>query len=136
MTFGEKVLIMANVKMGTRTLRDDINIRLMHTPGCHSWKEALEVLEEAMTAVGIKSTISINIIETDEDAAQFKFVGSPSIQINGEDVSFASLKDKDSLSKKVTQYKAASCRPYFYGGKAYDYPPREMIVNALMKHIR
>ncbi len=106
---------------------NDIEIRLMHTPGCHSWKDALEVLEEAMAEVGIKSTISINIIETDDEAAQFKFVGSPSIHINGEDV--------DALSKKITQYRASSCRPYFYEGRSYDCPPKEMIVSALLKHI-
>lgn len=111
----------------TPKIRNDVNIRLMHTPGCHSWREALNALEEAMAAVGIKSTISINVIENDEDAAQFKFVGSPSIHINGEDI--------DTLSKKVTQYKAASCRPYFYEGRPYDYPPKEMIVSALLKHI-
>ncbi len=107
---------------------DSLNIRLMHVPGCHSWKDALDVLEEAMVEAGIKSTISINIIETDEEAAQFKFVGSPSIHINGEDV--------DALSKKITQYRASSCRPYFYEGRSYDYPPKEMIVSALLKHIR
>ncbi|HHT9161927.1 MAG TPA: DF family (seleno)protein [Candidatus Brocadiia bacterium] len=109
-------------------MRNDIDIRLMHTPGCHSWKDALKVLEEAMAEVGIKSTISVNIIETDEDAVQFKFVGSPTIQINGEDV--------DASSKRVTQYKAASCRLYFYEGRSYDYPPKEMIINALLRHIR
>lgn len=108
--------------------RNDINIRLMHVPGCHSWKDAIGVLEEAMAVIGIKATISVNVIETDEDAVQFKFVGSPSIRINGEDV--------DTLPKKVSQYKAASCRPYFYEGRSYDYPPKEMIISALLKHIR
>jgi hypothetical protein len=53
----------------------------------------------------------------------YRFFGSPTVQVNGEDV--------DPKAKMVTKYGMSSCRPYFWNGKSYDYPPKEMIMEAL-----
>ena len=78
-----------------------------------------------MKEVGIKDKIDIFVIKTQKDAEKHKFSGSPTIKINGEDM--------DTMAKKVTAHSPASCRPYFCKAKFYDYPPREMIMEALLQ---
>ncbi len=102
-----------------------MKIEFLHTGNCHVWQKTLPLLEEALKELGIKEKISVTVIKTQKDAERHKFSGSPAIKLNGKDI--------DSLAKKVTKYSAASCRPYFYKGKFYDYPPKEMIIAALRK---
>jgi len=105
-----------------------MKIEFLHTEDCHVWQKTLPLLKEAMKEDGIKDTIDVFVIKTQKDAQKHKFSGSPTIKINGEDI--------DPMAKKVTRYSPASCRPYFYKGKFYDYPPKEMILEALQRAMK
>jgi len=102
-----------------------MKIEFLHTEDCHVWRKALPLLEEVMKEVGIKDKIDVITIKTQQDAEKHKFSGSPTIKINSEDI--------DPMAKKVTKYSPASCRPYFYKGKFHDYPPKEIIIEALQQ---
>jgi hypothetical protein len=62
-----------------------MEINLLYFDGCPSWKRAMENLQTA--AKDEKMEISINLIEvkSDQDAAEIRFLGSPSFQVKGED---------------------------------------------------
>lgn len=100
-----------------------MKIEFLHTESCHVWQKALPLLEESVKELGLAEEIEVTTIRTQKDAETHKFSGSPAIKINGKDI--------DPLAEKITKYSPASCRPYFYRGKFYDYPPREMILEAL-----
>lgn len=100
-----------------------MKVQLFHTVDCHAWKESLSVLEEALNEVQEEVRIEVILIENSDQAKRFKFLGSPTIYINEKDV--------DPGAEKATNFAVAACRPYFYKGKSYDYPPREMILKAL-----
>lgn len=102
-----------------------MKIEFLHTKDCHVWQKALPLLEEAVKELGIKEKIVTLVIKTQKDAQKHKFSGSPTIKLNDEDI--------DPMAKKVKKYSAASCRPYFYKGKFYDYPPKEMILESLRR---
>lgn len=100
-----------------------MTIQLLHTVDCHAWKDALVILEQALKEAGQGVRFEVVLIETPQDAQKFKFLGSPTIMVNGIDV--------DPRARNVTSFAVAACRPYFYNGKSHDYPPKEMIIEAL-----
>jgi hypothetical protein len=62
-----------------------MQIDLLYFDGCPSWQPGLENLKAALAAEGIEAEIRMVKVETDEDAARLKFLGSPSFQVNGAD---------------------------------------------------
>jgi hypothetical protein len=54
---------------------------------CPSWERALEDLREAMREGGLDpEAIELIEIDTDSDASRERFVGSPTIRVDGRDV--------------------------------------------------
>ena len=98
-------------------------IKLLHTEGCHAYHQAFDELEKALKEKGLPVQFEVILISSEEEAKEHKFFGSPTIQINGVDV--------DPKAKMVTKYGVSSCRPYFWEGKSYDYPPKEIILEVL-----
>lgn len=98
-------------------------IRLLHTEGCHAYHQAFDEIEKALKEKGLPVQFEAMLITSEEEANKYKFFGSPAIQVDGEDV--------DPKAKMVTKYGISSCRPYFWEGKSYDYPPQEMIMKTL-----
>ena len=62
-----------------------MQIDLLYFDGCPSWEGALENLKAALQAENAQAEIRLIKIEDDEQAAQLKFLGSPSFRVNGED---------------------------------------------------
>jgi hypothetical protein len=58
------------------------------------------------------------------DAEIWGFIGSPTIQINGQDL--------EPEVDKETPYQG-HCRVYIYNGKPFEFPPKEMIREALKR---
>ncbi len=54
---------------------------------CPSWEEALAILREEAEAIGIdQEVIRVREVRTDRDADRERFVGSPTIRIDGRDI--------------------------------------------------
>ena len=102
-----------------------MEIELLHTTDCHIWKESLKVLKDTLKNKGLEAEVKLTLIESQEQARERKFSGSPQINIDGKDV--------DPMSEKITSYNMSCCRQYFYKGKHSEYPPEEMILQALSK---
>lgn len=98
-------------------------IKLIHTEDCHAYHQALDEIEKALKEKELPVQFEVILITCEEEAKEYKFFGSPTIQVNGEDV--------DPKAKMVTKFSMSSCRPYLWKGKPYDYPPKEMIMEAL-----
>ncbi|MEE8120871.1 MAG: hypothetical protein V3T55_05050 [Anaerolineales bacterium] len=62
------------------------NIDLFYFDGCPSWRNALTELELALKSLGLSRVIKLVHIVTDADARVNRFVGSPTIRIDGEDL--------------------------------------------------
>lgn len=62
-----------------------MKIKLLYFDGCPSWLEGLENLKTALARSEITAEIHLIRVENDAQAAELKFLGSPSFQVNGED---------------------------------------------------
>lgn len=100
-----------------------MKIQLLHTNECHAWQEAEKQLKEALKEANLSLEYEVILVSSPEQAQSLRFSGSPQITIDGQDV--------DPLAKNAKIFSIQSCRPYFYQGKSYDYPPKEMILEKL-----
>jgi hypothetical protein len=63
-----------------------MDVEFLYYDGCPSHDDALSRLKMVLTREGIDAHISVIKIETEEEAREFRFVGSPTIRIEGRDI--------------------------------------------------
>ena len=61
-------------------------VEILYFDDCPSWVDAQSLLEQVLREAGRSPQIELIRVETQEEAEQNKFVGSPTIRINGEDL--------------------------------------------------
>ena len=61
-------------------------VELFYFEGCPSWEQALQNLEEALRLEGLTLPVSRVLVPSAEDAQTKRFLGSPTIRVDGEDV--------------------------------------------------
>ncbi|AST58326.1 DUF2703 domain-containing protein [Thermoanaerobacterium thermosaccharolyticum] len=98
-----------------------MQIRFLYFEGCPNSEPALNLLKEVLNEKGIKGEIELIEIESEEDAYRYKFLGSPSIYINGEDIEKERRNDEPLYG----------CRVYKTIDGYSGIPSREMILYAI-----
>lgn len=102
-----------------------LTIQVLHNKECTFWQQAWEMLEHMIAERKLDAKLEEVLVSNDGQAAAHRFAGSPQVMINGEDI--------DPEARRMTRFHALGCRPYFYKGTHHDYPPREMIEEALQR---
>lgn len=95
-----------------------------YTPECPA-DEFLRELREALSGTEVPYEVEEVILASDEEAAEHKVLGVPTVRINGIDV------DPNFEDKGI--YRAACSRIYKWEGRMYNYPPSEMLLEALRR---
>lgn len=104
-----------------------MNIRFLYYEDCPSHDKALERLQAVLAQEDIQSTVEVIKIETDEQAQEFQFVGSPTILINGEDID----------PPPANAYYSLTCRAYrLENGRVSPLPSPQMIRRKLQQTIQ
>ncbi len=99
-----------------------MQIRFLYYEDCPSHDVALERLQGVMAEEGIEADIEIVKVETDEQAHALRFVGSPTILIDGQDID----------PPPPEAYYALTCRAYrLEDGRISPLPSPETIRRAL-----
>jgi hypothetical protein len=91
-------------------------IQLLYFEGCPSWQNGLENLKTAMQMEGLDAAVVLVEVKDNDDAARLRFLGSPSFQIDGQDLW---PEDRDTYS--------LSCRIYSTPDGMKGYPSVEML---------
>jgi len=98
-----------------------MKICFLYFKGCPNARPALKLLKEVLKEKGIKEKIETIEIKLEKDAKKYKFLGSPSIQINGRDIE----------KEKRNNPPVFGCRIYKTDDGYSGVPPKEMIIKAL-----
>ncbi len=117
---------------------------LMDCPWCVKTKK---LVMDSLDELGVKSEVEEILIDTDQKAKRYKFVGSPTIRINGKDIQEEVSKGRclpceemaektKGTTKFVKQECKCGCRTYFYRGKQYPYSPKGLIKEAIKASIK
>lgn len=101
-----------------------MQIDFLYFEDCPSHEKALARLREVLHEEGLQAEIRIHKMETDEQAQEWRFAGSPTILVNGEDI----------VPTDETLY-SLSCRVYQWeDGRFSPLPSPQMIRRGLQRH--
>lgn len=93
-------------------------IEILFFAGCPNHEPTVELAREVLRELGLDAEIREIPVETAEQAEKYRFVGSPSVRVNGKDI------ERDAQQR--TDF-GLSCRMYEGGGV----PPKDLLVQAL-----
>jgi hypothetical protein len=100
-----------------------IEIDFLYWSECPSHSEAWDALQRLLAEIGVSATVNRRVIQTDEEAAQVCFIGSPTIRVSGHDVDPQTPIDAPAR---------LTCRLYFReDGRPSAIPTETMLRNAL-----
>ncbi|HKY36587.1 MAG TPA: hypothetical protein VJN18_11645 [Polyangiaceae bacterium] len=101
-------------------------IEILYFDGCPGWREALERVHEAITQEGLGDVVAVRLlaVQTDEQAIEERFLGSPSVRLDGHDIE----PDADERNRFGLQ-----CRVYDRDGRLERAPSTELIRASLVK---
>jgi hypothetical protein len=66
--------------------RDLVQVSFLYYEDCPSYDLALERLREVMDEEGIPGEVEVIKVDTEEQARELRFVGSPTIRVDGQDI--------------------------------------------------
>ena len=98
-----------------------MRVEILYVADCPSHPVAVKVIKEALAAENVAAEVHEVLVEDEKMAANLRFCGSPTIRINGRDVT------DDPLDGRAC---ALSCRLY-PGSKQIGVPPADAIYRAL-----
>jgi hypothetical protein len=101
-----------------------MQIEFQYYEDCPSHDVALDRLKSVLAEEGIDAAIAVVKVETDEQAQALKFIGSPTILVDGEDID----------PPGPDAHYALTCRAYrLESGRVSPLPPPSMIRRALQR---
>ena len=120
----------------------NMKIQLLYILDCPWCVKTKGLIRESIKEIGVKAEIEEILIDTDEKAKKYNFIGSPTVRINGKDIQEEVSKDKCGCcediieqTKEATEFVKQECkigcRTYFYKNKQYPYPPKGLLKQAL-----
>ncbi len=101
-----------------------MNIELFYFKGCPNYERALEVIKEALLDCELTADIRMVNIKDQQDAVAKRFMGSPSVRIDGRDIEIA--------DERKAAY-SMRCRRYRDGEEMIGYPPKQLVIEMLRK---
>ncbi len=93
-------------------------IEVLYFEGCPNYEPTVQLVREVMESLGLSMEVCEVAVAGLEEAEQFRFLGSPSVRVNGCDI--------EPGADDRTEF-ALGCRMYGQTGV----PPRDMLVAAL-----
>ena len=67
-------------------MSEKTKVEILVAPGCASHQPTKELVEKEIAASGVQATVQERMIENSTQALQNKFLGSPTVRVNGIDV--------------------------------------------------
>ena len=100
-----------------------MTIRLLSFPECPNAQPALQLVEEVVSTLGVRANIVGLHIGSAEEAETYRFLGSPTIQVDGTDIERSRRSDQTNFG----------CRIYQIGGRQSGIPSRQVLLDAIQE---
>jgi hypothetical protein len=99
-------------------------VEILYFESCPGWQPTLQRIREVVAREGLDAVVAIKTIaiETDEQAQHARFIGSPTVRVDGRDI--------DPTSIDNTNF-GLQCRVYQNEGRLDRLPPEDLIRSAL-----
>lgn len=99
-----------------------MKVELLYFDGCPGYEAMLPAMREVLASEGVEDKIELRSVETPEDAERERFLGSPTIRVNGRDIE-PQADDRQDYGLK--------CRLYRTPDGLTGTPAEQLLVNAL-----
>ncbi len=66
--------------------RKAVGVRILYMDGCAATPTTVSLIQEVAVALGISISLERTRIETEAQAVAMRFLGSPTVQVNGQDI--------------------------------------------------
>lgn len=66
--------------------RCPVRIRILHVDGCRHLESTLELVRSVLVREGARATVEVIEVKSGPEAVRLRFLGSPTVQIDGVDV--------------------------------------------------
>jgi hypothetical protein len=100
-----------------------VKVEVLYVADCPSYPAAVKLVKQVLVAEGVAAEVHEVLVRNEGMADELRFCGSPTIRINGRDVT--------GQSEKAERF-ALSCRLY-PGSKEVGLPPAEVIHRAVLE---
>ncbi|NYE58413.1 DUF2703 domain-containing protein [Carboxydothermus ferrireducens] len=125
-------------KNSTRLVIDFLYLDLNVCERCqetdNTLESAIDDVKHVLEMAGIEVVVNkINVIN-EELAKKYRFVSSPTIRINGKDIQLE-VKENSCQSCGDLCGDEINCRVFVYKGQEYTSPPKEMIIEAILREV-
>jgi hypothetical protein len=98
-----------------------MNVEILYFEDCPNHAPAMEMVQRVLTRERIEAQIVSLVVPDVETAEKLRFLGSPSIRVNGVDIEPGRQVDPPFFG----------CRTYTVQGKTVGVPPEELISEAI-----
>jgi hypothetical protein len=98
------------------------SVEVLAFEGCPNVDAALDGARAAIGLANVEAEVRLVLVESDESARRLRFLGSPSVHVDGIDVEPSAATREDY---------GLQCRVYAVGGRMQGAPPTEWIAAAL-----
>ena len=99
-----------------------MHVDILYFDGCPHYRETLELVRDLVRKLDVDVEIETTEVESDRQARELEFRGSPSVRVDGEDVQ-PGVEDRTTIGR--------GCRVYSTPEGTSGVPPAEMIEQAL-----
>jgi hypothetical protein len=99
-----------------------MKIEVLYFDGCPNHKPAIELVHQVLQEVGVPAEVAEVNVPDAATAESQRFLGSPSIRVDGLDV--------EPAARTAREY-ALSCRTYFTNGRIEGLPSRDLVRQAV-----
>lgn len=99
-----------------------MTLELLYLEGCPNHRVTVDLVRSVLDAEGVPAEVREILIRDFDDARAFRFPGSPTVRVNGEDI-------EDLAAHRFGV--GSACRTYIVDGTLKGVPPRSMLERAV-----
>lgn len=99
-------------------------------------EKAIDMVRPILDIMQVQVNVKKTVVESEDQARQLAFVTSPTVRINGHDITFETIESKcDSCTDLCGCEEGTSCRVWNYQGKDFTEAPVGLIVESMLRMI-
>ncbi len=99
-----------------------MKVEVLYFSGCPTYRETEALIEAVLRSQGVAAQVELLEVKTPEEATRLRFLGSPSIRVDGLDI--------DPVARTSADF-GLKCRIYRHGNRFVGVPPRELLERAV-----
>lgn len=99
-------------------------------------EKAIEIVQPILEVMETRAKVQRIVVESEEQARRHQFATSPTVRINGKDITFETLESEcQSCTDLCGCDHGTSCRVWHYRGEDYTEAPVGLVVESILREI-